>query len=142
MLFVFIHVYWCLTLFPCKMMFVCCLYKGPSLIDVICIYLLILVFNTIYISDDVCLLFVWGSISYLCYLYSFTRTGVQHDLYIRWCSFVVCMRVHLLFMLFVFIYSYWCPTRFIYQMMFVCCLYEDPSLIFVIHFIISTIFLL
>ena len=45
---------------------------------------------------------------YLCYLYSFTHTGVQHDFHIRWCSFVVCMRVHLLFMLFVFACVKWC----------------------------------
>jgi hypothetical protein len=41
MLFVFIYVYWCLTLFPCKMMFMSSLVfvGGSCFIDVICIYL-------------------------------------------------------------------------------------------------------
>ena len=31
----------------------------------------------------------------------------------------ILQKVDILFMLFVFIYVYWCPTRFLYQMMFV-----------------------
>ena len=34
-------------------------------------------------------------------------------------SWFIYYRVYVLFMLFVFIYVYWCPTRFIYQMLFV-----------------------
>jgi len=29
---------------------------------------------------------LYGFMCYLCYLYLFTYTGVQHDFYIRWCS--------------------------------------------------------
>ena len=32
---------------------------------------------------------------------------------------LVWLRIRVIFMLFVFIYTYWCPTRFPYQMMFV-----------------------
>ena len=48
---------------------------------------------------------------YLCYLYLLTYTGVPPS--------TVLEVVHVLFILFVFIYVYWCPTRFPYQMMFV-----------------------
>ena len=34
-------------------------------------------------------------------------------------SHLFCMRVHVLFMFFVFIYAYWCPTQLPYHMIFV-----------------------
>ena len=44
---------------------------------------------------------------------STTKTGVQHDFHSRWCSFVVCMRVHLFFTLFVFTCVKWCQFLWI-----------------------------
>jgi hypothetical protein len=70
-----------------------CLYEGSCLIYVICVHL--------YLQ-----LFVWGRMSYLCYLCSSL-------------SPVVCMRAHVLFMLFVFVFIS-------------SCLYEGSCLIYVI----------
>ena len=36
---------------------------------------------------------------------------------VRLCPLLFCMRFLFLFMLLVFIYAYWCPTRIPYQMM-------------------------
>jgi hypothetical protein len=71
---------------------------------------------------------------YLYYLYLFTHTDVQHGFNIRCFIYVICFYLHILmsntvsisdvlFMLFVFIYTYWCPTRFQFQMFYLCYLY-------------------
>jgi hypothetical protein len=50
----------------------------------------------------------------------YVRCDFRVKNYVRFALFPNCfVDAHVLFMLFVFIYVYWCPTQFPYQMMFV-----------------------
>ena len=108
-------VLWCLFLFLLKndVQFVftsSCLYECSCLIYVICVCLVRLHLQ----------LFVWGLVSYLRYLCLFGSSSPP----------VVCMRAHVLFTLFVFVWFVFTSS----------CLYEGSCLIYVICVCLRIVF--